>query len=207
MQTLILDLDNTIYPVKSIGEKLFAPLFNLLQSPEYGLESSTITNAKEQIMRIPFQKVAVQFNFPSNLTNTAMELLRNLTYDGPMSYFEDYTLIREIMTRKFLLTTGFKKLQDSKIRSLQIENDFEEIFVVDPDTSVMTKKDMMVHIMEKYNLLPAGLLVVGDDPESEIKAGKELNIATFLLDTDNVYPQTVATYKGETLADVLKYMA
>ena len=207
MQNLILDLDNTIYPVKSIGEKLFAPLFNLLQSPEFGLEFTTITDAKEQIMRIPFQKVAPEFDFPATLTNSAMELLRNLSYDEPMSYFEDYRLIREIGTRKFLLTTGFKKLQESKVRSLQIENDFAEIFIVDLDTSALTKKDVMIHIMEKYNLLPEGLLVVGDDPESEIKAGNELNIKTFLLDAEDVHPQTLATYKGKTLGDVLKYLA
>lgn len=207
MQNLILDLDNTIYQVKSIGDKLFTPLFDLLRSDDYNLEEPVIIQAKEQIMRIPFQKVATMFNFPPALIDSAMEILRNLTYDEPMCYFENYSLIRELNTPKFLLTMGFKKLQESKIRSLKINNDFTEIFIVDPDNSGLVKKDIMMHIMSKYHLSAAQLLVVGDDPESEIKAANELGIPSFLLDTNEMYPESAATYKSKTLADVLKYMS
>jgi putative hydrolase of the HAD superfamily len=206
MKNLIIDLDNTIYPVKSIGDKLFAPLLKLLKSPEYGLKRSIIAQAREQIMRVPFQKVAAQFNFPANLTQKATELLRGLTYDEEMNCFEEYTSIRELHTMKFLLTSGFTKLQESKIHSLNIEGDFTEIFVIDPDISKRTKKDAMMEIMEKYDLLPESLLVVGDDPESEIRAAKELGIATFLLDTKNAYPDAVADYKGGSLQEVLDYI-
>ena len=203
MLKLILDLDNTIYPVSDIGEKLFAPLFELLNSPEYNLADTIIEDAKKQIMRIPFQKVAEQFNFPAELTDKALNLLRSLTYDEEMSYFKDYELIKDLDTPKFLLTTGFRNLQESKIRSLKIQDDFTEIFVIDPDTSEMTKKDAMIHIMDKYKLLPTDLLVVGDDPESEIKAAKELGIASFLLDTNNIYPDSQADYTGKSLKEVL----
>ena len=50
------------------------------------------------------------------------------------------------------------------------------------------------------------LLVVGDDPESEIKAAKELGILAFLLDTDNAYPNSKANYTGKSLKDVLSYI-
>ena len=206
MKNLILDLDNTIYPVESIGNKLFASLFKLLESAEYGLGLSTLEQAREQIMRVPFQKVAEQFNFPPNLTQDATELLRSLTYNEKMSYFEEYQLLRELKTMRFLLTSGFKNLQESKIHSLKIEGDFTEIFVIDPDVSNSTKKDAMMEIMEKYDLLSESLLVVGDDPESEIKAAKELGIASFLLDTKNAYPDAVADFRGRNLKDVLKYI-
>jgi putative hydrolase of the HAD superfamily len=206
MLNLILDLDNTIYPVSSIGEKLFAPLFELLKSSEYHLQESVIENSKKQIMRIPFQKVAAQFDFPDELTDKALNLLRGLTYDEPMTYFKEYELIRDLDTTKFLLTTGFKNLQQSKISSLKIRDDFTEIFVIDPDKSEMTKKDAMVKIMDKYQLQPADLFVIGDDPESEIKAAKELGMASFLLDTDNNYPNSEASYIGKSLKDVLNYV-
>jgi len=205
MLNLIIDLDNTIYPVKSIGEKLFRPLFDLVSSPKYGLDRQTIQDAKEQIMRVPFQKVAEQFNFPEELRKDALMLLRGSTYDEPMQSFDDYELIRQLDTMKFLLTTGFQKLQESKVRSLGIENDFNEIFIVDPDKSEKTKKDIMIHIMDKYRLSPGSLLVIGDDPESEIKAAKELGIRSFLLDPDNTYSGAQSDYRGERLRDVLKY--
>ncbi|NEU09409.1 HAD family hydrolase [Flavihumibacter sp. R14] len=206
MLNLIIDLDNTIYPVKSIGDTLFAPLFDLLNFPEYKLSPDTIEEAKVQIMRIPFQKVAAEFNFPPELTNDAMKLLRSMTYVQPMTYFPGYELIRELHTLKFLLTTGFEALQESKIYSLGIEHDFTEIFIVDPDKSRITKKDVMENIMEKYDLIPESLLVVGDDPESEIKAAKELGIRSFLLDPDNAYADAGADYRGRSLKDVLDYV-
>ena len=206
MVNLILDLDNTIYPVSSIGDRLFAPLFELLKLPEYNLPETTLADAKRQIMRIPFQKVADQFKFPAELTHRALELLRGLTYDEEMTYFNDYELIRELDTMKFLLTTGFKNLQESKIRSLGIENDFTEIVVIDPDKSEMTKKDAMVRIMDEYKLRATDLLVVGDDPESEIKAAKELGIASFLLDTKSIYPNSQADFNGKSLKEVLNYI-
>jgi putative hydrolase of the HAD superfamily len=193
MKNLIIDLDNTIYPVSSIGDKLFSSLFALLSAPEYQLPKDTIKKAKEQIMKIPFQKVAQDLNFPEDLTEQALDLLRNLTYDEPMTYFEEYPLIRDLKCMKFLLTTGFKKLQESKIRSLHIQDDFTEIMVIDPHKTDMTKKDGMIQIMAKYRLKPEDLLVIGDDPDS-------------LIDKDDSLPVSAATYKGRNLAGVLKYL-
>ena len=206
MKHIILDLDNTIYPVSSIGDKLFEPLFRLLANPEFQLSASAIQKARQQIMRIPFQKVAREFEFPDQLTESALALLRNLTYNEKMTYFDGYPLVRELDTIKFLLTTGFQKLQESKVRSLGIGEDFTEIFIIDPDRSKMTKKDVMIRIMEKYSLKPGDLLVIGDDPESEIKAGNELDIETYLLDPEELYLDTTATYRGKTLAEVLNYI-
>jgi putative hydrolase of the HAD superfamily len=206
MKNLIIDLDNTIFPVSAIGEKLFAPLFRLLASPEYQISGATIEKAKAQIMKIPFQKVALEFGFPADLTERALELLRNLTYNEPMSYFEDYPIIRELNCMKFLLTTGFKKLQESKIRSLGIQDDFTEIFVIDPDNSNMTKKDAMIHIMDKYKIQPENLVVVGDDPDSEIKAANELNLISYLIDGNDSLTGSAATYKGRNLAGLQDYL-
>ena len=206
MKKLILDLDNTIYPVSSIGEKLFRSLFDLISKKEYGFTEQDIEKAKIQIMRIPFQKVAHMCKFPETLTQDALELLRNLRYDNKIEYFIEYNNVKGLKTDKFLLTTGFTNLQQSKIRSLDIENDFKEIFIVDPDHSNFTKKDIMMQIMDKYQINKEELLVVGDDPESEIKSANELNIKTFLLDTGGKYSANISTYSGKTLTDVIKYV-
>ena len=123
-----------------------------------------------------------------------------------MDYFEEYEDIKRLQTDKFLLTTGFKKLQASKIKSLKIESDFKEIFIVDPDYSTFTKKDMMMQIMDKYRLKKEELLVIGDDPESEIKAANELNIDTYLVDADGKHSSGLSTYSAKNLKDVIKYL-
>jgi putative hydrolase of the HAD superfamily len=53
---------------------------------------------------------------------------------------------------------------------------------VDPSTSDKTKKEVFADIMKRYGYTPSELLVVGDDPHSEIKAAQELGIDPVLYD-------------------------
>jgi putative hydrolase of the HAD superfamily len=177
-QALFLDLDNTVYPVISIGEKLFQPLLALLeQSNEL---SSNLAQIKTEIMRRPFQWVAKEFDFKDNLKMQCLNLLSDLTYNEPISPFADYQFIKELNCSKYLITTGFSKLQWSKINQLNIQNDFKAIFVIDPSYSDLTKKDIFQKIMLENNYINQDILVVGDDLQSEIKAAQELGIEAIL---------------------------
>lgn len=184
-KAIILDLDNTIYAVSSIGNELFASLFRLIE--ESGVHTTDIAAIKDEIMRKPFQMVAAQYQFSEELTKKGVELLLNLTYDGPIETFSDYSFTKQIACDKFLVTTGFVKLQQSKIRKMGIENDFKEIHIVDPATSHKTKKDVFAEIIYKNSYQLAEVLVVGDDLQSEIKAAKELGIETVLYDKFDLY--------------------
>ena len=204
-KAFIIDLDNTIYPVKSVGDKLFAPLFQMIEKSNTGLSAEDMQKVKEDIMRKPFQVVADKYSFDGELTKKGIDLLKESEYDFEMIPFEDYLFVKEISADKFLVTTGFSKLQLSKVTRLGIANDFKEIFIVDPATSEKTKKDIFSEIMKKYNFQADEVLVVGDDPESEIKAAKELNIETFLIDKENQYSSDIANYKTNSLKDLLHF--
>ncbi len=205
-RALILDLDNTIYPVKSIADKLFAPLFEIMEQYRQEFSENDFNAAIEDIMKKPFQKVADTYRFNSELTEKGLDLLRNATYDESMKPFDDYIVIKDLPIAKYLVTTGFLKLQQSKIRNLGIEDDFKGIFIVDPDTTRMTKKDVFLDLMKQNDLQKEDLLVVGDDPESEIEAANELGIETFLYDPDDNHKDDIATYKSkdfELLKDII----
>jgi putative hydrolase of the HAD superfamily len=185
-KAIILDLDNTIYPVTSIGNKLFASLLKLIQESKD--HDRFFDEIKKDIMRRPFQVVAAAFNFSTALTQEGIDLLKELTYDEAMLPFEDYVYTKNLLCKKYLVTTGFQKLQQSKIAALGIENDFEEINIVDPLTSTRTKKDVFADIIFRNNYDISEVLVVGDDMHSEIKAAQELGIDTVLYDKFNLYP-------------------
>lgn len=192
-RAFIYDLDNTIYPVQSIAGKVFASLFKLIEeSSEHTHDMKFI---KEDIMRKPFQKVAAEHHFSENLTQKGIGLLKDTTYDGEIKPFADYPEIRRIKGDRFLVTTGFAKLQNSKIGGMRIAEDFNEIHIVDPSTSNRTKKDVFEDIIKRNNYKPLEVLVIGDDPESEIKAAQELGIDTVLYDKNNSYGLSTATYK------------
>ena len=189
----IYDLDNTIYPVASIGEKLFASLFQLIT--ESGGHQDNMPAIKDDIMRKPFQVVAATWQFSDELTQKGIDLLKDLTYTGDIKPFSDYKEIKNIPGEKFLVTTGFLNLQLSKIRGMGIEQDFKEIHIVDPTASHKTKKDVFADIMERHGYTASEVLVVGDDPESEIKAARDLGIDTVLYDKYNLHPSTISKYK------------
>lgn len=83
---------------------------------------------------------------------------------------------------KFLVTAGYQKFQQSKITGLNLEKDFKEIHIVDASVTNLTKKDVFADIIDRYKYKISEVLVIGDDLDSEIKAGIELGIDTVVYD-------------------------
>ncbi|WP_303922840.1 HAD family hydrolase [Draconibacterium sediminis] len=201
---LIFDLDNTIYPVSSIAEKLFEKLYAIIEkSGEYKGDFEAI---KLEIQRTPFQKVASAFSFSEQLLKECMEVHINLTYDDSMQYFPDYELVRQLPQTKFLVTSGFSKLQHSKIDNLDIRNDFKEIVILDLQQSNETKKDIFISLLEKHRFPKEEVLIVGDDINSEIQAGKELGIDTVIYDRLKKYTDLNFANKIDNFARLTKFL-
>ena len=201
-KALILDLDNTIYPVSSIGDKLFAPLFDLIKSDEH--VSDQFEQIRKEVMRRPFQLVANEFNFSKELTDKGTELLKNITYNGTIEPFDDYKLIRGLKIDKYLVTTGFKKMQQSKVEAMQLQTDFREIHIIDPSTSDKVKKDLFTDIISRHHYNKADVLIVGDDLNSEIKAAKELGVDAVLYDKLNMYKEEKSVTRITDFAELIK---
>ena len=180
IKALILDLDNTIFPVPSIGSVLFAPLFDLIGQRVD--DPSKIDGIRKDTMRIPFQKVAVKYELDEALTNDGIELLKTIEHRGPITAFDDFSLVRDWDGLKFLVTMGFEKMQSSKIDALHLRDDFEKVYIADPSVTDKTKKDIFADILLEYQLKPEEVMVVGDDPESEIRGAEELNIPAVIYD-------------------------
>jgi len=183
IKAIIYDLDNTVYPVSAIGDKLFGPLFDLIIAS--GQHNDAIGDIMKAIMRTPFRLVAQQHGFSDELTASGIALQEELEYDNAINTFEDYSEIKNIPADRYLVTTGFAKMQHSKIKQMGIAEDFEEIHVVDPTKT--SKREVFAGILARHNYLPGEVLVVGDDPESEIAAAKALGIPTVLYDKNNIH--------------------
>jgi len=197
-KAIIYDLDNTVYPVSAIGEKLYGPVFDaIVQS---GQHQDYIDAIKKGTMRTPFRLVAQQYNFSPELTQQCIDIQEHLTYDEPIATFEDYPEIKNIPGERFLVTTGFKTLQDSKIKQMGIAPDFKEVHVVNP--LITNKKEVFADILKRFGYDPDEVLVVGDDPESEIAAAKALGIPTVLYDKHNAHDASEADYKIDHFKDL-----
>jgi putative hydrolase of the HAD superfamily len=180
IRAIIYDLDNTLYPVKEFGNKMFAGLFSIITND--GGYNGELNSIKDDLMRIPFQKAADKYKFSHSIKEQATEYLKDLTYEGPIHTFSGYGQLSNIGADRYLVTAGFKKLQMSKIKGLNIKNDFKEIHIVDASENNTTKKDVMEDIMKRNLLQPHEIVVVGDDVSSEIKAATQLKMHAILFD-------------------------
>ena len=184
-KAIIFDLDNTIYPVPQIGTKLFAPVFELIE--QEGHHNRDLEKIKDEVMRTPFQKVAKDHHFSEDLISKSIDILKELAYNGAIEPFADFEYVRNLPVDKFLVTTGFTKMQQSKIDMLELAKDFKEIHIIDPTTSKKVKKDVFADIIQRYEYDKEDVMVVGDDVNSEIKAAQELGVEAVWYDKYSRY--------------------
>jgi putative hydrolase of the HAD superfamily len=203
-KALIFDLDNTIYPVPPYAEEMFASFMQLLS--EYAEQRENVAQIKKQIMRKGFLLVAAEFNFNKELTKRGNKLFQELTYSGPLAPFDDFSLVRKLPHTKFLVTAGYEAFQQSKISALSLQYDFEEIHIVDASKTNRTKKDVFADIISQYRYGLSEILVIGDDLDSEIKAGQELGLDVLVYDQLEFNPGELPEPKIKNYADIDKYL-
>lgn len=187
-RAIIFDLDNTIYSVYSIGNTLFAPVFNLIAQD--GTQEQNMEKIRDEVMRRPFQQIAKDYQFNEELTQKSIDMLKQLQYHAPIEPFDDYALVQQLPVDKYLVTTGFRAMQQSKIDRMGLQNDFLEIHIVDPTASNKTKKEVFADIVQRHRYSKEDVLIVGDDLHSEIKAAQELGIDAVWYDKYERYAPT-----------------
>ncbi|WP_205508898.1 HAD family hydrolase [Longitalea arenae] len=203
-KAIIFDLDNTIFPVPQIGHELFAPLFTLIEQD--GSQADNLPKIKDEVMRRPFQLVAEDYGFSAELKDKCIALLKELAYQGKIDPFEDYALVKQLPVDKFLVTTGFKKMQQSKVERMDLEKDFKEIHIIDPTATTQVKKDVFAEIQHRYGFAPEEMLVVGDDLHSEIKAAQELGLDALWYDKYQRYEEKPGVKKIADYNELLAFV-
>jgi putative hydrolase of the HAD superfamily len=190
---LIFDLDDTIYATKSVVSEMYEELFSLLNKH---LNEEIIFQIQEDILTTPFHIVAQRNNLDKNLGDEALKICLDMDFKGRMEPFPDYSLTKENSALRFLVTAGYTKLQKSKIRQLGIQKEFKEIFIPDPYTSELTKSDVFKQILNSYQLNPSEVLIIGDNPETEIIAARGLGIDSYLYDYEAKFSPSLSEYYG-----------
>jgi putative hydrolase of the HAD superfamily len=195
-----IDLDNTIYFTRQNEEQLMGELYRFLESMDLGISKADFRLAKQEMLRTPFLKIAEKYCFKKETMPEVISYLQNRSVNQPLKPGDDYHYIKSLTGRKFIVTAGFPKQQQSKVKMLGIADDFEEVHVVDVSTS--NKKKTFEMLIDKHQLNKDDILIIGDDAESEIKFGLELGITTFLLDPENLHPNAESTFRGSDLSNL-----
>ncbi len=177
-KALIFDFDNCLAPATEVGEALYRPAFDAMRRANAGaLSEQQLADAFTDVWRHPLDWVAERHGFSDAMLQAGFEAFRSLEVAGPLHGYGDLAALRTLPARKFLVTTGFRRLQESKIRALGVTDCFAAIHVDAIDEPGHPGKQWFFErILREEGLRPDEALVVGDSEESEIAAARRLGI-------------------------------
>ena len=200
-KAIIFDLDSCLSAADEPGQDLFAPAFDAITRATTDSHPPTLLQqAFADMWRLPFDFVANKYNFTAAMRSAGWNVFLHLEVTTPMQGYGDLTAIQDLPARRFLVTSGFRRLQESKIRALGIAPLFTAIFVDAIDQpGHRGKQRIFEDILRDFELQPSEVLIVGDNHDSEIAAGGRLGIRTVQTLRPGVPPSPAATHNIQTL--------
>lgn len=189
-RTLIFDLDNCLAAADEPGRDLFVPAFDAIRAANHGrLTEEELDAAFEECWGRAFDRVAEEHGFSDEMREAGWRAFATIEVRDPMHGYGDLDVLPHLGERRFLVTSGFRRLQESKVRALRIADQFEEVVIDALDEPGRRGKErVFADLLEKHSLVPADVLVVGDDPESELASARKLGVAAVQIVRPGVRP-------------------
>ncbi len=203
-KALIFDLDNCLAAASEVGDQLFEPAFDAMRTANRGtLSGGCLKEAFSDCWRHPLDWVAAKYGFSAEMLAAGWKVFVTTEVKEPMHGYGDLAVLSELPVHRFLVTSGFRRLQESKIRALGLKGLFTAIHIDaidEPDRE--GKQGLFEAILKTHQLKPEEVLVVGDNPDSEIEAGNRLGIKTVQILRPGVPRCDNATFYIRSLAEL-----
>jgi len=198
------DLDNCLSAADEPGRGILEPVFDAIRGANRGrLSDEALAKAFDDFWRHPLDVVADKHGFTGEMLAAGWAVYARLEVDVPMHGYGDLHMLAELPVLRFLVTTGFRRLQESKIKALGFERLFTAIYVDAIDEADRKgKRGIFGEILRAFQLRPEEALVVGDSPHSEIEAGNRLGIRTVQVLRPGVPPGNNATHYIHGLSEL-----
>ena len=111
--------------------------------------------------------------------------------------------LQQLSVRRFLLTKGFRRFQESKIRQLGLAQLFEAIYVdaLDPP-GPRSKLVMLKQLLLEHSLAATEVIVVGDRAEDELAAARDLGMTAVQILRPGVVPDPDVQWRITDLTEL-----
>ena len=209
IKAVIFDLDNCIAASDEPGRQLLAPTFDAIRRANHGtLSNETLERAFDECWGHSLDTVARKYGFSDEMLAAGWAENARAEVTVPMHGYPDLGAIRKLPAKLFLVTSGFKRLQESKVRALHVESLFERVYIDAIDEpNRKGKEKIFAEILLTHALQPREVLVVGDDANSEIAAGNRLGIPTVQIQRPGIPRAENATHHIVSLTELCEVMA
>lgn len=182
INAIIYDLDNCLFSATRVPEETLRSALEVLRQANKG-EDALAENILEEALAAcrthAFDEVAQQYHLPRQLREAAKRAFQSLQVQEPLTPYPDLAAIEHMPGKRFLVTTGYRQFQESKIAALGIGHLFDSVFIdALDDKERVGKEHLFKQILEEHAFASSDVLVVGDNPASEIAAGNRLGMVT-----------------------------
>jgi phosphoglycolate phosphatase-like HAD superfamily hydrolase len=203
-KAIIFDLDSCLAAADEPGRQLYAPAFDAITNVSQGAHSpAALENVFVDMWRLPFDFVARKHGFTPDMKDAGWQALCQLEVTTPMRGYGDLDALQDLPMPRFLVTSGFRRLQESKIRALGIARLFTAVHVDAIDEpGCLGKQAIIERILRDHRLQPDQVVIVGDNHDSEIAIGNQLGIRTVQTLRPGVPRSAAATHHIQTLYEL-----
>ncbi len=177
---IVFDLDNCIFNTHSMGERVIDSVLEPLINSD--LPNDIKKKVQNALWTDSLEDTIDQYHLRANVAEKMREAYRNVEVPQgrAIETFGDEQCIIELTAKKYLVTTGYRKFQQSKIDKLNIANLFDEIIIdaLDELATRKGKKSIFEEILEMNGWNKSEMLIIGDNPKSELGKAKEIGVTT-----------------------------
>lgn len=210
-KAIFIDLDDTLYPEKDFVFSGFKKVSEFL-ALKYKISFSKIlyflqTNFRRGKRKKLFNRLLKKFGLPSSELNRLVAIYRFhypaiKPYAGVLKTLSYFSKIKKY--KLVLISDGYKKTQNNKIKALKIKKYFNFVIIND----LKNKKYLKPHpksfflAMKKTKTKPSEIVYIGDNPMKEFIVPKKIGIFTIRIKTGvGIYDKIQIKKKNE--ADVV----
>jgi FMN phosphatase YigB (HAD superfamily) len=209
----IFDLDNCLMDARSVGA-LFEPAFEAIRHANQGtLSPDVLEQSIQQCWYTAFDWVAERFGFSDAMRSAGLQTFRSMRVTGELQGYPDIVLVSQFAMRRYLVTSGFRALQESKIAALGIRAWFDHVLIDDVNEAVDApahsrgKLAVFRRILEMEACQPSEVLVIGDNPQSELGAGRAVGATTVQTLRPGVVAWDLADHQVANLGELLELLS
>ncbi|MBI2666706.1 HAD family hydrolase [Candidatus Woesearchaeota archaeon] len=186
-KAIICDLDRCLFNPHSVPlpQGSFLKIFRLMEKE---VDSKKKEKIKKEIYKWGLPGILKRHQIPEQLQQKIKAIYQVPTVSPQAKPYPDIVILKKLPQLKILVTTGLEKFQNSKIKTMHLEEYFDECIInkTDNTSNLWTKKRIFKKNLKKHQLNPAEVLVIGDSPYDELIPAKELGMKTAQSLRDNV---------------------
>lgn len=211
IRTLICDLDNTLFSARSIPRPAVEPALERVRVANRagpGIPDARLEEALEACWDRAFDEVARLYDLPESLCHAWQTAARELEVTGPLELYADVEVLWSLPLRRFLVTTGYRRFQGSKISILGLAGRFEAIYIdALGETPRSGKEAIFRQILREQQAAVPETVVLGDSAEGELLAGERLGLWTIQILREGVVPAPRANSQIRSLRELPAVLA